>query len=252
MIALPRRYAIVPLFMGAIYVTVGQVIELGPFHFTMVRLLIAVGAVRVVLRGERILGGLNGLDKLMVLWAVWAVFSSLFHKKPVNAMVYMLGITYTGLGSYFLIRIFVRDLEEFLMVIKIVIIMLAPVALEMVVEKLTSKNAFSVFGYLTEASNVRHGKIRAQGAFAHAILAGTVGACCMPFAALLWRRHRKLALLGFVVTFTMILTSASSGPILTTIVVLGALGAWKVRSQLRLLIWGCIVGLVALDLVMND
>lgn len=234
------------------YVTVGQVIEVGPFHFTMLRLLIAVGVIRVLIRGEVLVGRWNNIDKVMVLWACWALCASLFHKKPASALVYMLGITYTCVGSYVLMRIFVRDFAEFMVVAKILVFLLVPVAAEMMLEKLTGRNLFSVFGYVSEDSLVRHGKIRAQGAFSHAILAGTVGAACMPLAILLWWRDRKLALLGLGATVAMILASASSGPILSAMAMLGALAIWKVRQNLRWIIWGGVLALLLMDLVMND
>ena len=50
--------------------TLGQGIEIGPFNFTVIRILLAVGFTRIILRGERLRGGLNGLDKLMIIFAV--------------------------------------------------------------------------------------------------------------------------------------------------------------------------------------
>ncbi len=249
---LPRPGAIVALLLGAVYVTVGQVIEVGPFHFTLLRLLIAVGFLRALFRGERLAGRWNSMDKAMILWGCWAICSSLFHNKPGNALVYMLGITYTCLGSYFLMRIFIRDFADLITAAKIVTWLLVPVAAEMVLEKLTARNLFSVFGYVSEESLVRHGKIRAQGAFSHPILAGTVGAVCLPLAGLLWRRNRWLACLGFAATGGMILASASSGPILSALAIAFALAIWRVRMNLRWIMGGGVLALLGLELIMND
>ena len=68
LLMLPRRWASLPFLVGACYMTVGQVIMLGPFTFTVIRLLIALGLVRMIIRGERLAGGMNG-DSLMLVWA---------------------------------------------------------------------------------------------------------------------------------------------------------------------------------------
>jgi len=43
----PRRWAALPLLMGVAYMTRGHVLEIGPLHFPVIRILIAVGFVRV-------------------------------------------------------------------------------------------------------------------------------------------------------------------------------------------------------------
>jgi hypothetical protein len=250
--ALPRRWVTLPLLLGTTYMTTGQVVEIGPFHFTVIRFLVAAGILRVIINRERIVGGLHRLDWMMILWGIWAICSSMFHKDPASMFVSMLGMTYTNLGLYFLMRIFIQDSKDFLVTAKIILLLLLPVAVEMVMEKLTDRNAFAVFGYVTEMATIRHGKIRAQGPFGHSILAGTVGAVCMPLIVLFYRHERKLAVLGLVVTGTMVLASTSSGPILTAFSAFMALALWRFRAQLRLIRWAIILAIVALDLVMND
>src|SRR4030067_1595332 len=94
LLLLPRRWASLTLLLGACYMTVGQVVEVGPFHLTVVRILVAVGVARIIARGERLAGGMNSLDWLIVVWSVWLLFSSLFHKDPSAALVFRLGLAY--------------------------------------------------------------------------------------------------------------------------------------------------------------
>ena len=61
--------------------TVAQRIEIGPFTLHIVRLLIAVGALRVIMRGEHLGRGLNGLDRIMLVLGVWTIFSSFFRNS---------------------------------------------------------------------------------------------------------------------------------------------------------------------------
>ncbi|MGH7869873.1 MAG: O-antigen ligase family protein [Candidatus Dormibacteraceae bacterium] len=248
----PRRWALLPLLTGTVYMTVGQVVEIGPFHFDVIRLLVAVGWIRVFVKGEKLVGKRLALDWMMILWAIWGVISSLFHEKPLEMLVSMLGLAYDGVGLYFLMRVFIEDEEAVLLLAKAVCIALVPVALEMISEKITGHNSFAALGYVTADVLVRHGKLRAQGPFAHSILAGTAGAVCMPLALLLWSRDRKLAVLGLLATGTMVITSTSSGPIMTAAACFGAMFLWRYRNWVPMIRWGCVLSLVALNFIMKD
>ena len=52
-LVLPRRLAIVPLLLTFAWMTRGQVLEVGSADFTVMRIVICVGFLRVLLRGER-------------------------------------------------------------------------------------------------------------------------------------------------------------------------------------------------------
>jgi hypothetical protein len=248
---LPRQWAPLPLLAGTIYMTLGQTVDVGPFHFSVLRILVALGAVRVLLKRERLSGGWHPLDKAMLAWAAWAVFSSCFHKDVSATLVSHLGLVYNALGIYFLLRIFVTGADGIWSVAKILLILLVPVALEMVSERLTGHNRFSMFGGVEEICEVRGGKIRAQGPFLHSILAGTVGAVCLPLAILFWNRNRKLCLGGIVATVLIVVSSSSSGPILTTGFVSIGLAFWKLRERMRLVRWTALIVILGLNMVMS-
>ena len=250
LIAVPKKWAALPLLAGAGYMTLGQEIEIGPFHFTVIRILVAVAVVRVIARGERV-GKLNKLDWTMILWGICALFSSFFHKDFSSALISRLGMAYDSLGIYFLLRIFVQGVDSLSVLAKIVIMVLGPVALEMAFESITGRNSFSFLGGVAAECEIRNGAIRAQGPFAHSILAGTVGAVCWPLVLPFWKHQRMLALFGLLVCTTMILTSRSSGPIMTTLFVLIGLFAWKFRRYMRAIRWGGLAGIIGLAIVMK-
>ena len=106
LLALPRRWALFPLLMGACYMTASQKIELGPFNFTVLRLLLLIGTIRALARSERLPGGLKGMDWLILAWGAWLLCSSAFHRPFADALVFRLGAVYNVLGFYFLIRVF--------------------------------------------------------------------------------------------------------------------------------------------------
>jgi hypothetical protein len=251
MLTLPRRWAGLPLLAGACYVTYGQGIEIGPFSFFFLRLLILAGVARVIVRGERLNGGLNGLDWLMIAWGGVMLLCCLARADPSAILVTRLGRLWDCAGIYFLFRIFVRSLEDVVSLCRITAIVLVPVALEMLFERATGHNLFSIFGGVSEISVVREGRIRAQGPFAHPILAGTVGAVCLPLMAGLWRQDRLLAGIGIAATLSIVWASGSSGPIMSAFA--GGLGLflWKNRAYMRAIRWLAFLGYIALDLAMQ-
>lgn len=191
------------------------------------------------------------MDSLVLSWAIWAVCSAVFHEKLAEALVFRLGMAYNVLGLYFLSRVFIYQPEDLLGICQTVILALVPVALEMLNEAWTGRNLFSVFGGVGEFSELRAGRIRAQGPFSHSILAGTVGAICMPMAILLWRQSRKVALLGLIATGSMVFCSRSSGPIMTVVACLSAMALWPLRHHMRFVRWTVVIGILGLALVMK-
>ena len=91
----------------------------------------------MILRGERICRPLNLQDRLMLLWATCAVGSSFFHNDISAALVSRLGLTFDCLGAYWLMRTFIQNLDDFLLVAKTLLLLLIPLAVAMVVEKAT-------------------------------------------------------------------------------------------------------------------
>ena len=247
---LPKRKAAVAFFALALYVT-GAQIELG-INLTILRILSMVGVMRVVAKRENIIGGLQKMDWLVLAWGAVLVVSSVFHNKVGPTLIYRLGIAFDHLSLYFLMRVFVDGIEGFRWVSKATLILLVPLAFLMVVEKTTGHNSFAVLGGVSDVSASRHGKIRAQGPFAHAILGGTVGAVCLPLALVFWRKSRKIALIGGAAALGVVYASGSSGPIMTALTLMMALGVWKIKSQLKTLRWTAVGVIIALSIVMQD
>jgi len=247
LLVVPRRWAAFPLLAGACYMTLGQGIEVGSLNLPVIRLLLLAGLFRVISKRERVAGGMNGLDWIMLAWAAYAMFSSVF----VQSFIGQAGTVFNTLGIYFLIRCFCQSQEDIVHLIKIMAFVLAPLALEMINEQLTHRNLFAVFGDVPEKVMVRGDKLRAQGPFSHAILAGTVGAACLPLMAGLWRRHPLAARIGAAACLGMVVASNSSGPLMSVIFGLFALGLWWCRHLTRQLRIAAITCYILLELVMK-
>lgn len=251
LLALPRRWAPLPLLTGACYMTMGQGIELGSFSFTVVRILVAAGIVRVILRRERLVGGPKFVDWLIFVWALWACIASVFHTDPALGLTYRLGLVYTACGIYFLLRIFCQSFDDVRHLCRLAALLLVPVAAEMVYEHIASHNLFSMFGGVNSVPLVREGKLRASGPFAHPILAGSVGAASLPLMFGLWATNRNSALLGMIACVTMVLASSSSGPIMSTAAALAALCLWTQHGRMRALRWLAMATYIGLEIVME-
>jgi predicted tellurium resistance membrane protein TerC len=250
----PRRWAPIPLLAGVIFITHGQALNLGGIKLPVFRLLLVVGLLRVFTKGESVAGGINVIDKLMAALCGWLLVASFFHRAGADAAgpIFITSkIVEIGL-CYYLVRVFCQDIDDFVSLMGIIAILLVPIAMEMILEKLTGKNLFSkVFGGVSEAVVVRDDKLRARGPFRHAILAGTVGAALVPIMIGLWRRNPRSAKIGLVVCLIMVITCASSGPGLSLGFGLFAIFLWKFRQYMGLIRWCIPIGYLALELVME-
>jgi hypothetical protein len=250
----PRRWAIIPLLMGVIYITHGQAINLGGIKLPVFRMLLAVGLLRIIVRGEGIAGGLNLIDKLMTSLCGWLLFASFFHEPGAAAAgpVFIVGkIAEIGL-CYLLVRSFCQDMDDFASIMGVIAIMLVPIALEMIQEKFTGTNLFSkTFGGVVDAVVERDGKLRARGPFRHAILAGTVGAALVPIMLGLWRRNPGAAKIGLAACVTMVATCASSGPVLSLGFAMVGVFLWRFRSMMGVVRWCIPLGYLGLEIVME-
>ena len=167
-------------------------------------------------------------------------------------MIFRLGLVYDNLGIYFLTRVFCQSTEDIFQFAKITAFVLVPVALEMVNEKVTLRNFFSLFGGVPEVVMIRDGKLRAQGPFLHPILAGTVGAVSVPLIAGLWKENKLVAKIGLMTCLAMIYASNSSGPIMSVAAGFFALVLWRWQHLTRQMRIAAVLGYILLDLIMVD
>lgn len=252
LMSVPRKWAPVPLLLGCTYMTFGQGIELGPVNLPIYRMLLLVGAVRVISKGESLPGGFNLIDKLMVAWGGWVIFASFFHDPERAGPIYACGVVFNQALIYFLIRSWCTDLEEVGDVIGIVALLMVPIAIEMTLEKFTGRNSFAVFGGVPDYVMIREGKLRAQGPFRHPILAGTVGGTCIPLFVGILRRHRTVAVLGIGAAVVIVIASASSGPVMSVLAGAFALGLWSIKYHVRTMRRCAVLLYVLLMIVMKQ
>ena len=251
---LPRKWAIMPLFVVGFFLPLAAEVLIFGLHFPMIRLLILVGLARLFLRPPGQTSKLDAISKAMILWVLATVVTYTLLWLTWGALINRLGVAFNALGIYFLVRAFCRDSGDIERVIKVLAFVSIGVAISMLVERETGRNAFAVFGGVPAVTVVREGRLRAQGAFLHPIMAGTFGASLFPlFVFLGWgsRKHRVLALVGVTAATIITVASASSGPALSYLAGIVGLCAWPLRKHMRAVRWGMLLSVISLHLVMK-
>jgi hypothetical protein len=114
---------------------------------------------------------------------------------------------------------------------------------------------FSIFGGVDAITPVREGRLRCQGAFSHAILAGCFWASLMPlFAAYWWKgaKQKVWAIVGLITSSIVVICCASSTPVMGVIAVVIGGGMFLLRRHMRLVRWAIVLILVGLHMVMQS
>jgi hypothetical protein len=254
-IALPRKLAIMPVAVITCCLTLGQAINVASLHFTMLRVVVLAGCLRILFRQEFRSIKWARLDTIVILWILSGTIAYSLLWQTQAAVINRLGIAYDAWGLYFFFRAVLREPADIVRAAKIFAYLLVPVALSMIHERLTSKNLFYVFGGVPEYPTLRDGVLRCQGPFGHPILAGSFGAAWIPMFVGLWRHkngNRFAALLGILSATAITWVSGSSGPLMAYMAGIIACIAWPLRRSLHLIRWAAVAAVAVLALVMKD
>lgn len=254
MLFAPRRWAGLPLMVMACFVPLTQKITLLNLDFNILRIMVLIGAARVVLRREYLPFFWNKMDTWILAWTISFITIYTLQQQTVGALINRLGFGFDSVGMYFLFRCFIRTWDDADCFIRGLAVLAIPVSLFFLYENQTGQNLFSIFGGVPSITVMRYGKLRCQGAFAHPIMAGCFWASLMPlFAALWWKSSgwRLWALFALAAALLIVFCSASSTPVLA--VLCGLVGGlmFFLRYQMRWVRWGLLILLVGLHLVMK-
>jgi len=254
LLALPRRYAVIPFLLSACLIPASQRVVVATLDFNLLRILVLAGWARLALRGEYRGFTWRRLDTLVLAWSVTGAAAYAALHGTLGALVYRAGTMYDALGLYLFFRCVIRRWADLEVVVRSVAYLAVPIALVLAIEKSTGRNAFAFLGGVPEQTIVREGRLRVQGPFPHAILAGCFFAVWLPLVApLLARRGRRLAGIGGSVAILLIVVMcASSTPVGGVFAAVVGLGAWSVRRHMRSLRWAALALVVGLHLVMQQ
>ena len=255
----PRKKVLIPFFLVAFLGSWGQFIYIFGVHLFIARILVLAGIIRVFSfkdrdGGPRLAGGWTSVDTVYTLWVAFHALSDLILTRGSSAsFVYQSGFIWDSLGGYLLIRALIRGQDDIVRIVKVFAVLTAVLGVIMVNERFRDQNIFGYFGSIPVVPEIREGRIRAQAAFAHPILAGVAGATLVPLFWWLWKsgKARMAAVFGTVGSMLMVFSSASSTPVLAF--GSGILGVcmWPLRKRMRLVRWGMVAALVSLHMVMK-
>jgi hypothetical protein len=256
---LPRKKMVIPFLLLVFLGSYGQQIYIAGIHLFVLRIIILAGLVRVALASKqpsqsRFVGGWNAIDNVYLAWVIFRVLSSILqYGGATGAIIYQAGYMWETLGGYVLLRFLIQDLEDITLVLKVFVAIVVVLAVTMTNEKLRDINIFGYLGSVTIRPEIREGSIRAQGDSAHSILAGVLGVTLMPMFWWLVQsgKARVMGILGWIGSTVMMLTCASSTPLLSYLGALLACCLWPFRKNMRAFRWGIVLILIAVHLTMK-
>ena len=242
------------MILTACFVAPAQRIAIFTLNFTLLRIMVVFGFTRLLTRGELRSFRWKFLDTTVITWALFGTVAYILLWGTGEAVKYRSGWLFDVAGMYFLFRALIRDWDDVDMLVAAFAVVSVPVALAFLVENQTSRNLFAFFGGVPEVTAIREGRLRCQGAFAHAILAGCFWAIVLPLiAARLWnqRKSRTVTVIGIVASLTIIVLCASSTPASALLVAIPAALTVVLRAQLHYVRWGIVLVLTGLQIVMT-
>lgn len=255
---LPRKFVPLPLLWIVFLVPGAQQIYVAGVHLFVLRVVVFVGLVRMFLSpkradGKLLPGGMNTIDRAFLVCILAQAISVMILFHVGQAVINQISFVWDWLGGYFLLRWAIAEEEDVYRTLKYLAILMVPVALVMIVEQVKMFNVLSILGGVSTVPEVREGKIRSTGVFAHPIIAGTLGAVLVPLFLILWKsgKSKLLAAAGFISGTIMMWTSNSSTCFMAYFGWIVALLFWPLRKSMKKIRWGILFGLLALQLVMK-
>jgi hypothetical protein len=255
---LPRKYVVIPFLLVTFLVPPGQVVIVGGLHFFVFRIVILIGCLRLLKatfsgEGDVPTARAKGIDAIFLLWALSCATCFILLHQQGQAVIKEFAYLLDTLGGFSLLRFLIRDEDDIRRTIKTFGVIAIIIAMCMLNEHSRQQNLFGYIGGPSISPQIREGKIRAQGSFAHPILAGVFGGTLMPLLIWLWRREKgKLtAGLGMLGATVMVLTSNSSTPLLAWAAGVGGLCLWPTRRRMRAIRWGIVFTILGLAVAMK-
>jgi len=251
-LSLPRKFFLVPYVVGICFVPADQRIIIMGLDFTILRILIVAGVVRILLRSEQKNIVWNNFDKLLFGWAICGAVVYVIRESEMSALIYKSGRLFDIVGLYWLFKQSIRSLGDFVPILKLFAVCAILMAPLVVLEFATGRNPFLYLGRVQTA--VREGGYRCQASFPHSIIFGVFWANLIPIflGCAIAERRRFLYWLAIAAAVFMVIVTRSSTPygVLATNLVL-LLVLFRYRRYGRYIALGLCGLTAALHIVMN-
>lgn len=248
----PRRWAALPVILLLCFIPAGQRLVVATVDFTFIRLLMMVVWFRLYIRQEFRPIVWNHLDRAMIVWSLISVLTGTLLGWTLSIFINRLGTAIDTMMVYFFFRMLIRNHRDLAAMVLQFLLSSFVVAVFFIIENRTSRNLFSIFGGVPAITDIRDGRLRCQGAFAHAILAGCFWACMIPLYAIRGFMGRSwiVTTAGGMAALAIIGMCASSTPVMA--LGFGMIGSatFLIRGSLRWLRWLIVAWLLVLHFIL--
>lgn len=236
MLTVRRDHAALPLLIVACFITHAQRIVVGGLDFSMLRLMVIFGAVRVVYRRESGHYRFHPLDAVIPIWLFFGLLSSALGPRGSGAyFVSRLGATMDAAGTYFLFRMLLRDVRDIERTIRAFGVMCLVLVGPMIFENLTGRNLFAFLGGVPTYTNIRGGRFRCQASFSHPLMVGNFAATTAAMVGALWMAYPKQRLMHtacLLAAAGVVGLSNSSGPLMAILTAFITWSLWPLRAYM--------------------
>ena len=247
----PQKYFLIPFIIAACFIPTDQRFVIGQLDFTVLRILVVVGILRMLVYGENVYIRLNELDKMILLWALCGALIYVIQWKDSGALINRSGFLFDVIGLYYLFRMHIQSWEDGKFVFNLLAcsaVILLPLV---IIEWSTGCNPFVVLGKVI--TNVRGQRFRCQAAFPHSIMLGLFWSTLVPvFIGLaITEKRNVLYWIAAASSLLIIIASASSTPILVLAATLVCLCGFNYRQYAKSICTGLLLMSIALHVIMN-
>ena len=251
-IAVPRKYFLVPIIVGACFVPADQRIIIMNLDFTVLRLMLVVAFLRIGVQKWPCHFRLNRVDKLVLAWAISNAIIYSLQWLDLKACINRGGWLFDIFGIYGIFRMNIYSWAGIRLNLKIFAICSILMAFFVGIELVTGNNPFVLLGAVHTVIR-ESGRYRCQGSFPHSIMAGSFWATLTPlfFGLAKTEKNKKLWWCAVAASVFCTIASASSTPILVLLIAVVLLFAYSWRCYTSTFGWSLLALLVALHIVMQ-
>ncbi len=250
-IILPKRLALLPFVVAACLVPMNQRIYIIGLDFTVLRILVLFGMLRLLLRGEAEPIRWHSFDKLVLSWNVCSLVIYAVQYASLNALINRCGVMYDNLGMYWIFRHSFRSFYDINQAVKMFLVCAFMSTPLIIAEKFNQSSVFSLFG--PTGADFHRGRFRCAGSFPHYIMLGCFWVSLVPifYASFKARIAPQRYLLGTVCALIIVYFSASSTPLLTIVAMMILWQCYNYRHNGKVLFRLLLLVLLFLHIIMN-
>jgi hypothetical protein len=250
-VILPRQYIVATIVMAACFVPTDQRFIIADLDLTLLRILLGVAVLRLMAKSELVRVQWTGFDMLVLAWALCGAVVYSLQWLTQKAVLNRCGVLVDVLGMYWLFRQTIRSWAD----IRLAAVAFAVAAIALVPlvawEWMTRSDPFNAIGHITPL--FRGQDYRCSAAFPHSIMLGVFWAAIVPLflSFIMIGRDRILFWLAIASAVFIVSATASSTPLVTLFIGVGAMVCYKWRRFAPTLALVAIGLLVALHFAMK-